>query len=179
MSIIFVGNKISLRHITAEDCTPTYVGWLQDSEVNRYLETRWTPQSLESVTAFVETQNASNASRLLAIIENYTSQHIGNLKIGPINPHHMCADLSYFIGNKAYWGNGFASEAIAGAARYAFETLGLFSLRAGLYSGNAASRKALEKCGFQQRGVFPDELVTDRGREDHLFYSMTVNEYKP
>ncbi len=179
MSIIFEGHKVSLRHITAEDCTPVYVGWLQDHEVNKYLETRHSPQSLESVTAFVETQNASNASRLLAIIENYTSQHIGNLKIGPINPHHMCADLSYFIGNKAYWGNGFASEAIAGAVKYAFETLGLFSLRAGLYAGNLASRKALEKSGFQQRGVFPAELVTEKGREDHIWYSMTKNEYRP
>jgi hypothetical protein len=32
---------ISLRLVVLEDCTPRYLRWLQDPEVNRYLETRW------------------------------------------------------------------------------------------------------------------------------------------
>ncbi len=178
MSMIFTGQKISLRKVTLGDCTDSYVGWLADPDVNRYLETRWHEQSLVMIASYVKYMAGSSDNLLLAIIENYTSQHIGNIKIGPINQHHKCADVSYFIGSKAYWNNGYASEAVSGAMRIAFDTLGLFSLRAGLYAGNTASRKVLEKCGFTQRGVFPAELVTEYGREDHCYFSMTEHEYR-
>ncbi len=176
--MIFTGQKISLRKVTLGDCTDTYVQWLADSEVNRYLETRWHEQSLVMIANYVKYMAGSPDNLLLAIIENFTSQHIGNIKIGPINTHHQCADISYFIGSKGHWGNGFATEAITGAVGHAFMTLGMFSLRAGVYGGNLASRKALEKCGFTQRGLFPGELVTENGREDHAYYSLTRHEWE-
>ena len=176
---VFTGEKISLRKVTLQDCTDTYVSWLRDADVTRYLETRWHDQGAATVTAFVSHMANSTDSHLLAIIENYTSQHIGNIKIGPINSHHMSADISYFIGNKSYWGNGFATEAIKGAVKYAFSKLGLYSLRAGVYGKNVASLKALEKNGFKVRGTFPNELSTHGdARDDHTMLSITLPEYK-
>lgn len=169
---IFTGKNISLRKIAVTDCTQSYVDWLNDPEVNRYLETRWMRQDMLSVRKFVEAMTASSDSHLLAIIENFTSTHIGNIKIGPVNHTHGCADISYFIGSKGYWGNGFGTEAIQGAVTWGFSTLGLHTIRAGIYRGNIASRKALEKCGFRECGSFPEALVTDAGREDHVFFSL-------
>lgn len=177
-SFIFTGQKITLRKITLSDVNRSYIAWLNDAEVTKYLETRWVPQTFETVEGFVHRAVNSTDEYLLAIIENYTSQHIGNLKIGPVNPHHKYADLSYFIGNKEYWRNGFATEAVQGAVAWAFHTLGLHSIRAGIYAGNVASRKVLEKCGFQERGAFPSELVTDDGREDHVFFSCVNPTYQ-
>lgn len=169
---IFTGPNITLRRVAITDVNAAYVRWLNDPEVTRYLETRWTAQTFESVEAFVRRAVRSDDDHLLAIIENFTSQHIGNLKIGPVNPHHRYADLSYFIGNKNYWGNGFATEAVQGAIAWAFSILDLHSIRAGAYASNAASRKVLQKCGFTQCGSFPSELVTPTGREDHVFFSL-------
>ena len=39
--------------VVIEDCTPRYLLWLEDPEVNRNLETRWRAQSLETIRAFV------------------------------------------------------------------------------------------------------------------------------
>ena len=51
--------RIFLRPLEKADCTNLYVSWLNDPEVNRYLETRHTPQTLETVEAFVSTVNAT------------------------------------------------------------------------------------------------------------------------
>ncbi len=176
--MIFVGKHISLRRITHDDCTVGYVSWLQDPEVNKYLETRHQPQSLFSVVEFVTQQLGSKNSCLLAIIENFTSTHIGNIKLGNINTHHRSAELSYFIGNKGYWGRGFGSEAIRGAVLYGFSTYALRTIRAGTYGKNMASRKALAKNGFIQRGSFPDELLgADGERDSHEWFSIDPTQY--
>src|SRR5215218_2077308 len=80
---------VSLRLVVLADCTPRYLAWLEDTEVNRYLETRWSVQSLDSIRTYVSAQLAAVDSYLFAI--EAESEHVGNLKIGPINPHHGCA----------------------------------------------------------------------------------------
>jgi RimJ/RimL family protein N-acetyltransferase len=170
-------DAIHLRPITVDDCTPTYVAWLNDPEVTKFLETRWHPQTIKTVRAFVEGILAQQSSHLLAIIESETGRHVGNIKIGPVNPHHLSADISFFIGDKTCWGKGYATAAIRGATAWAFSTLGLQTLRAGAYGENIGSCKALEKSGYTLRAVFPDELTTDGGRDEHLYFSMTRSDF--
>lgn len=167
---LFSGKAVSLRLVTSEDCTPEYVGWLQDPEVNRYLETRWSIQTLETVRDFVSSMVESPTSYLFAIVDSGSSQHIGNLKIGPINTNHGFADLSYFVGDKAFWGRGCATEAIGIAARIAFTRLGIRRLQAGLYESNVASARALEKAGFTLDARMARQLRGPNGLEDHLWY---------
>ena len=80
-------------------------------------------------------------------------RHIGNIKLGPIHWLHRRADLSLFIGERKYWGQGYASEAIALVRDWAFRELDLQKLNAGIYSGNHGSRRAFEKCGFELEGT--------------------------
>lgn len=175
--MIYTGRKIGLRPISMDDCTETYVDWLNDPEVNRYLETRHETQTLYSVMPFVGNARASSNDYLFAILAGPT--HIGNIKIGPINRLHQTADISYFIGSREHWGKGMATDAIRGATAYAFDRLGVYTLRAGVYGRNIASRRALEKNGYRLRGVLPLELVGVDGRDDHVYYSITKPEYKP
>lgn len=167
---LFPGRTVSLRLVTLPDCTPQYVEWLLDPEVNRYLETRWSPQSIETVIDFVSTMMDSPTNYLFAIVENEGSRHIGNLKIGPINTHHGFADVSYFIGDRSFWGRGCASEAIRLAARIAFDRLDVRRLQAGLYEGNRGSARALEKAGFGFEARFVRQLRGPDGLEDHIWY---------
>jgi RimJ/RimL family protein N-acetyltransferase len=52
-----------------------------------------------------------------------------------------------------YWGQGFATEAARALIDHAFEDLGHDALQAGARVSNPASRRVLEKCGFQWTGV--------------------------
>ena len=167
------GQKIDLRLVTLDDCTPRYEAWLADPEINRYLETRFRPQPLPAIRQFVEAMLASPHDYLFAIVESGSGLHVGNLKVGPINPHHLFADVSYFIGERGRHGRGYAREAIALASAFAFTRLGLHRLQAGVYAGNVASARALEAAGFTREGTFTAQLRTREGSwEDHLWYGL-------
>ena len=167
---------ISLRLVVIEDCTPHYLAWLEDPEVNRYLETRWSAQSLETIRAFVTAQLAAEDSYLFAI--EAEGDHVGNLKIGPINPYHGCADLSYFIGKRESWGRGIATAAIRIASSIAFGLLGLYRLQAGAYASNVGSVRVLEKTGFRHEGAWRRQLLGHEGREDHVWFGLLTEEHQ-
>ena len=61
-------------------------------------------------------------------------------------------ELGYWLG-VPYWGNGYATEALHAVVDYAFTDLGHDALQAGARVTNPASRRVLEKCGFQWTGV--------------------------
>src|SRR5215468_9201452 len=61
-------------------------------------------------------------------------------------------EIGYWLG-APYWGQGFATEAARAVIDYAFEQLGHDALQAGARVSNPASRRVLEKCGFQWTGV--------------------------
>lgn len=173
-----LGERIYLRQIEMEDCTISYVNWLNDVEVTQYLETKWIVQDLETVRNFVDAQRENEHSVLFAIISKESELHIGNIKIGPINVHHKHADISYFIGNKAYWNKGIATEAIRLICKFGFEELGLNKVEAGTYETAVASWRALEKNGFVREGIFREQVYLD-GRYIAVFrYGLLKNEWK-
>jgi RimJ/RimL family protein N-acetyltransferase len=61
-------------------------------------------------------------------------------------------ELGYWLG-VPYWGNGYATEALHAVVDYAFTDLRHEALQAGARVTNPASRRVLEKCGFQWTGV--------------------------
>ena len=174
---LFAGQRCHLRLLTTADCSERYLGWLRDPEVSRYLETRWQPQTLETVREFVAAMEASPDSYLFAILVD--GQHVGNIKVGPIHPRHAHADVSYFIGERAQWGKGIATDAIRVATRIAFERLGLHRVQAGLYEGNVGSARALEKAGYRFEGRFRRQLRGPHDWEDHLWYGLVVEDARP
>jgi len=61
-------------------------------------------------------------------------------------------DVGYWLGVK-HWNKGYATEATRAVIDYAFTELGHDTLHAGARVTNPASRRILEKCGFQWMGV--------------------------
>jgi RimJ/RimL family protein N-acetyltransferase len=61
-------------------------------------------------------------------------------------------ELGYWLG-LPFWGKGYATEALHAVIDYAFTDLEREALQAGARVTNPASRRVLEKCGFQWTGV--------------------------
>ncbi len=62
------------------------------------------------------------------------------------------AEIGYWLGVH-HWGRGYATEALRAVIDCAFTDLHHESLQAGARVTNPASRRVLEKCGFQWTGV--------------------------
>ncbi len=161
-------HEVVLRPLTIDDCTEQYVAWLNDPEVNRWLETRHTIQDIDTVRAFVRNNTLPDRHLFAIIVE---SKHIGNIKLGPIHPVHSYADVSYFIGDREEWGKGYATQAVKQVCEFGFRKLGLHRIQAGLYGANEASRKVLRKAGFSVEGCWRRQLKTTNGWDDHWWYA--------
>src|ERR1700751_1893604 len=61
-------------------------------------------------------------------------------------------EIGYWLGVK-FWGHGYATEAVHAVIDHAFADLDCEALAAGARVTNPASRRVLEKCGFQWTGV--------------------------
>ena len=149
---IIKDEQIGIRKIEREDITDNYVKWLNDPDVNKYLECRHTVHTLESTIKYVDSLNDNNEI-LLGIFDSKNERHIGNIKIGPINTLHKQATIGLVIGEKDYWGKGIGTKVIRYTTRYAIESLGVETLIAGCYECNKGSYKAFMNSGWKKVGT--------------------------
>jgi RimJ/RimL family protein N-acetyltransferase len=144
---------IYLQAISEQDASDEYVQWLNDPQVNQFLETRFNNQNFNSISEFIQNTMTNPNEHLFTIRLKSTNKHVGNIKVGAINNHHKIGDISLFIGDKNSWGKGIATQAIQLISRYAFDKLHLRKLCAGAYEPNIASTMAFLKAGYSRDGV--------------------------
>ena len=166
----FTSSRLSFRELRPEDVSDAYVGWMNDPAVHQHLETRFTPQDMGTVTAFVAAQLADPETFLFRIAQQEDDRHIGNIKLGPINRHHSSAQLSLLIGERTLHGRGYATEAIAQVTCWGFEHCGLHRIEGGCYAENLGSLRAFLKAGYTIEGFRRDAVVTMAGRRSGAFW---------
>jgi RimJ/RimL family protein N-acetyltransferase len=105
------------------------------------------PYGLADAEAFIEQVNKGGEFAFLITLDAGPIGACGLAKLDGPEP-----DLGYWLG-APYWGNGYATEAARAVIDYAFTALGADALQAGARVTNPASRRVLEKCGFQWTGV--------------------------
>jgi RimJ/RimL family protein N-acetyltransferase len=174
---VAVGARIHLREVRLTDVNEHYYKWMNDPDVNRYLETRFIPQSLETIADFVRHMAGKSDEPFFAICTNDSGDHIGNIKIGPINWRHRYADVSLLIGAKDFWGKGYAPEAIALVTRFGFEVINLNKLEAGCYAENEGSARAFEKCGYTREGLARGHFFVDGHQTDCIRLGLLAADY--
>lgn len=171
------GARIYLREVRISDVTEQYYNWLNDPEINQYLETKFTPRSLGNIAEFVKRMDGNENEPFFAICLQEDDRHIGNIKIGPVNWHHRTADISLFVGDKSLWGKGIATEAIKLVTDFGFRTLNLNKIKAGCYGGNLGSAKAFEKCGFVREGLLREQFISQGQKIDMIILGITASDY--
>lgn len=177
-SYFLKGNLIYLREVRLSDVNDSYYYWLNDPEVNQYLETRYFPRSKENIAEYVKSMDGNPNSVFLAICLVKNDLHIGNIKLGPINWVHRFADVSLVIGNKMYWRKGVATEAISLVTKFAFNSLNLHKLKAGCYADNTGSAKAFERVGFKREGILKKQWFFKGKFMDETLLGLVNRDWK-
>ena len=106
------------------------------------------PYSLADAEAFISGANASD--RETAFLITARGAVIGACGIAMLDG--KTPELGYWLG-LPFWDQGFATEAARAVIDHAFGALGHDTLLAGARVSNPASRRVLQKCGFQWTGV--------------------------
>jgi len=172
-----VGEKLYLRLLEESDIGEEYLGWLNDGDVTRYLETGKFPSTLVTIRKYVEHFQDSKTELIFAIVDRETDQHVGNVTLNRINWIHRTADTGLVIGKKEFWGKGYAFEAWSLLIEYAFQRLGLQKIVAGAVADNVASIVTLEKLGFKIEGKFRKEYFVEGEYRDGIRLGLLREEF--
>jgi RimJ/RimL family protein N-acetyltransferase len=149
--------RLYLRTLEKSDATQQYAAWLNDSEVNQYLETRQV--SVETLRRYIEEKRESPEALFLGIFAKDTDEHIGNVKLEPIRDG--VATMGILIGEKSWWGKGIATEVTNAVCEYAFTSIGLSEVNLGVITENKAAIRVYKKCGFTIQKIDKEAINHD------------------
>lgn len=169
-------NNLYYRPLTSKDVTDKYISWLNNRDVNKYLEVRHTKHSREKVIEFISLKNLSENEYLYGVFCQKNNIHIGNVKIGNINHIYRTGEISLFIGDKNYWGRKLGVEIIQALTCHAFTNLGILKLEAGCYESNKASLKSFIACGYSIEGNLRSQVISDGNRENVIRLGILKDE---
>lgn len=142
-----LGERIYLRQLNEADASQNYCNWLNDPEVNKYLETR--QSTIQALRKYIKKQLDNPNSFFVGIFDKENDKHIGNIKLEPIDWKKKKAIFGILIGDKNYWGRGIGTEAVKLIVDYAFQTLGIDEVELGVISENKRAIRTYEKADFK------------------------------
>lgn len=149
--------RLILEPIGRDHCTETYLNWLNDPEVYRWLETRGS-QTMSMLQEYIQ-QQIENKTYMWAIKIKNLNKHIGNIKVDPINIKHSLGEFGILMGDKTEWGKGYAREASLEIMNYFFtKEEPLRKITLGVVEQNKAAVKLYNNLGFEVEGKYKDHV---------------------
>jgi RimJ/RimL family protein N-acetyltransferase len=109
------------------------------------------PYGIDDARAWIESLSEEGQGWTFAI----TAKAEGGALIGACGygrRHEDEPEIGYWI-SEPYWGRGYATEAVRAVIDHLFSVTDLDALDAGCRVTNLASRRVIEKCGFQWTGA--------------------------
>jgi RimJ/RimL family protein N-acetyltransferase len=132
------------------------------------------PYTEADAEAWFEVVSAETAA--LHLVIDVAGELVGTIGLEPQSDINAgTAEVGYWLG-EAFWGRGFATAALTTLTRHALTALGYRRLYATAFSGNAASRRVLEKAGYRLEGVMRKSAIK-RGRvHDQALYAILTED---
>lgn len=152
------GNRLIMRKLVPGDVNETYLGWLNNQELQKYTRRRGKTTTMQELQKFVEDAQGSK-DYFFAMIEKETNKHIGNIFLNSVDDENKNADLSIMIGDMGSQKKGYAKEAVRLIVDFAFHELGLHRLYA--CSPNPAFNTMIEKVGWKHEGTHTQAFYLD------------------
>lgn len=142
------GTRIYLRILNVSDASRDYCTWINSAQINNYLETKKT--TVMDLKKYIKQKKMNPDCLFYGIFLTDTHEHIGNIKLEPLDLEKKTAVLGILIGDTRHWGKGYCKEVISLLANYAFTVLELESIDLGVYLNNVSAIKCYQKAGFSE-----------------------------
>ncbi len=107
---------------------------------------------------------------MVGIVETTSHEMVGDLAIH-LSWGGRAAEIGYTLGS-AYWGRGYATEAVGALIEYLFEQIGVTRIGAMLHPDNIASARVLERNGFVFEGHTRLSYWVGDENSDDLLYGL-------
>jgi len=171
------GKLVNLRSLEMSDLDKN-VEWFNDREVTRHISMRYpVPRAAEEewLKGTIGSMMAYGHNVFFAI-ETKDGTYIGNINFHQVYPENRKARLGITIGEKAYWSQGYGTDALRTLCRFGFDEMNLNRIDLLVDADNARAIACYERVGFRHegllrqarwvRGAYVDQLVMGLLREE-------------
>jgi len=167
LNIEIWGPHVLMRPISSTEITSKYIGWLNDPDINKYLEVRYEHQTERSVVEYINSLRRRPELEMLAILTKKDQRHIGNMTITQID-RHRAADYGLMMGDQNAWKMGVGAEGTALMLELLFCHMNVRRISAIAYAKNYRATDILERFGYVQEGLLRQHVVGADGDFDDL-----------
>ena len=145
------GYGYSLETFTDDDLTDEYVAWLNDPEINAFLEVRHEHQTRETVAAYIAGLRSRHGCELFAVKDTASGRHVGNVAITRFDPESGIATYGIMIGDEEHLKRGFAGgEATILVIDFIFSHREITAIEGSALVGNAPALTLMRRVGFKE-----------------------------
>lgn len=170
--------RLILRKVTKKDAKDLYE-YCSDPVSSRYSD--WQPHGeLADTKQFIKglLSSFSHGEYFMWCIElKESGKVIGSVSITEMDRHYKVAELGYGI-LKAYWNQGYATEATVAVLDYLFCTVGVQRVFARIVTENLASVRLALRLNMECDGLLRKGIYLDGVSRDVYVYAITDEDYK-
>ena len=171
-----LGNgRIYCVPFSENEITDQYISWLNDKDVCKYNSHGDDLYTREKALIFLESLRNDECRKVYAVYALPNRVHIGNISLQQIDIKNRSAEVALLFGEKAFWGQGYATEALEKMIFLA-RKLKLHRLYFGTHIDNVAMQKVGIKCGFRQEGVLRDAQLKNMRYNDVIIFGLLVED---
>ncbi len=152
MGTVVYGKKIKLRDKELGDARQDYE-WQMDWELARLDASPMTQSSFREYTAdyAVQLRSPNHARHIFAVV-TLNGRHIGNCSYYNLNETRREAELGIMIGDRAFWGQGYGTDAVNALLKYIFTETDLLQVHLKSLDWNLRAHRCFEGRGFTRCG---------------------------
>jgi RimJ/RimL family protein N-acetyltransferase len=169
------GSVIALRALEETDLVLVR-SWNFDPEVARYFTSRWPVSMVEQRRWFDRESNGTGKKRLI-IEDKATRQAIGLVGVMGIDHLNRNCEIGITVGDRAYWGQAHATEAIQLTLQFLFVQLNMHLVYLRVLQDNERAIAFFKKVGFTQNGLLREMVFLNGGYRSWIWMSITESEF--
>lgn len=169
--------RIYLRALEPDDYLKIYQ-WRNDSEITRNFAGVPLFSSTLNEKKWVEERIFDKENMSCAICLKETNEFIGCIFLNDINYHNRTGHIPIFMGEKKYWGKGYATDARILMLHYAFYQRGLNRIWAKVIEDNVGALKMLEKTGYKKEGLLRNSSFKEGNYVNEIYLGVLKDDFE-
>lgn len=182
-STMYETDRLILEPFSRKHLDGPYRSWFHDPEVTKYNSHGLFPYTTAKMEAFLVAIEAGSMIVLAVMAKDkidpgFPLIHIGNVSLQSINLINRSAEYAVIIGDKLYWGKGYATRASQLLFRHGFKKLGLHRIWTGTAASNESMKRLAKKLRMRREGIFRDGIFLDGQWVDVVAYGILEEEFK-
>lgn len=178
-TVTIESDRLILRRCKIEDAEHMFNNWLTDSDVLKFAPFKTYNTVAEAFARVNYVLNKYHENHYYEwIIElKSTGDVIGTISATDVDDRIGCCEIGYLLG-KAWWNQGYATEALAILLDFLFYTVGFQRITARHDAGNPASGRVMQKAGMMVEAVMCRSGWSNSGLGDYVCYVALDNSWR-